>query len=124
MSVYVGYKQAGLLGALMGAAGMCAPSGVLMLIVALCLLQLKELPAMEGALAAVRPAVVGLLVWTAYDLGAKALQVGNQSWGELMATNWDKVLIVMAVAIGVTRFAVHPALVILAAALFGAVVYR
>jgi len=124
MSIYVGYQQAGLPGALAGVTGTIAPSGVLMLVLALFLLRQKDSPVINAALTAVRPAVVGLLIWTAYDLGSKVLLAGGITWSEAIAASWDKILIVAVVAIGVIRFNVNPALVMVAAAVFGVLVYR
>lgn len=95
-----------------------------MLVLALFLLRQKDSPVISAALTAVRPAVVGLLIWTAYDLGSKVLLAGGITWGEAIAASWDKILIVAVVAIGVIRFNVNPALVMVAAAVFGVLVYR
>ncbi len=127
MSIYVGYKQAGLPGALAGVSGTIAPSGVLMLILALFFLALKDSPAIQSALTAVRPAVVGLLVWTAYDLGEQVLRRGGIAWGQALATGWDKVLIAAVVVVAMIRFgdnSTMAALVIVASAIFGLLVYR
>lgn len=124
MSLYVGYKQAGILGALAGLAGIIAPSGALMLVLALGFVRLREMPALHAALTAVRPAVVGLLVWTAYEFGAQVLRSGGKSWGEALVTTWDQVLIVGVVAVSIVWFGVHPMLVMLGAAVFGSLVYR
>jgi chromate transporter len=124
MSLYVGYKQAGTVGALAGMAGIIAPSGALMLVVALCFMRLREMPVLQAALTAVRPAVIGLLVWTAYEFGAQVLRSGGQSWGEALVTMWDQVLIVGVAAVSIMWFGVHPMVVMLAAAVFGSLVYR
>jgi chromate transporter len=124
MSLYVGYKQAGTLGALAGMAGMIAPSGALMLFLALCLVRHRETPALQAALTAVRPAVIGLLVWTAYEFGTQVLRSGGKSWAEALVATWDQVLIVGVVVVSIVWFEVHPVLVILAAAVFGSLVYR
>jgi chromate transporter len=124
MSLYVGYKQAGLLGALAGLAGIIAPSGVLMLVSALCFVRLRQTPALHAALTAVRPAVVGLLVWTAYEFGTQVLRAGGKSWGEALVATWDQMLIVGVVTVSIVWFEVHPVLVMLAAAVFGSLVYR
>jgi len=124
MSLHIGYQQAGLPGALAGVLGTIAPSGVLMLVLAIFFLRAKDAPAIEAALSAVRPAVVGLLIWTAFDLGSTVLLAGNLTWSQALSANWDKILIVAIVAIGVIRFEVNPALVIIIAAIFGVIVYR
>jgi len=127
MSIYVGYKQAGLPGALAGVSGTIAPSGALMLILALFFLALKDSPAIQSALQAVRPAVIGLLVWTAYDLGDKVLRTGGITWGQAVAANWDKFLIMAVVTMVMIRFGDRSevaALVIVVSAIFGVLVYR
>ncbi len=127
MSVYVGYKQAGLPGALAGVSGTIAPSGVLMLILALFFLALKDSPAIQSALRAVRPAVIGLLVWTAYDLGDKVLRTRGITWGQAVTANWDKFLIMAVVTVVMIRFGDRSevaALVIVVSAIFGVLVYR
>ena len=127
MSIYVGYRQAGLLGALAGVSGTIAPSGVLMLILALFFLALKDSPAIQSALQAVRPAVIGLLVWTAYDLGDKVFRKGGITWGQAVTTSWDKLLIMAVVAVVMIRFGDRSeiaALVIVVSAIFGILVYR
>jgi len=127
MSLYVGYKQAGILGALAGVSGTIAPSGVLMLILALFFLRVKDSPTIQSALMAVRPAVVGLLIWTAYDLGEKVLRKSGVDWGQALVAGWDKVLIVAVVTLVMIRFGDRSevaALVIVASAVFGALVYR
>jgi chromate transporter len=124
MSLYVGYKEAGTLGALAGMAGIIAPSGVLMLVVALCFVRLRDTPVLRAALTAVRPAVIGLLVWTAYEFGEQVLRSGGQSWGEAIVTTWDQVLIVGVVAVSIIWLEVRPMVVMLAAAALGSLVYR
>ncbi len=138
MSLYIGYKQAGLIGALAGLMGTIAPSGVLMLILAIAFLQAKDSPLIKAALAAVRPTVVGLLIWTAYDLGSKVLRANGMSWNVAVFANWDKFLIALVVFVAVTYFtgvkagnglldfikSAAPALAILTAAIFGILVYR
>ncbi len=139
MSLYIGYKLAGIPGALAGLLGTIGPSGVLMLILALFFLQLKDSPTIQAALKAVRPTVVGLLLWTAYDLGDKVLRSQGMGWHVAAAANWDKFLIALVTFIAVTYLAngiktssslitfiqsSAPALAILVAAVFGIIVYR
>ena len=126
MSVYVGNVQAGLPGAVAAVSGTIAPSGVLMLVLALFLLG-KQTPIINSALTAVRPAVIGLLIWTAYDLGAQVLRKGDLSWGQALTANWDKFLIVAVVSFVMIRYgdrALAAPLVIVVSAIFGILVYR
>ena len=127
MSIYVGWEQAGFLGALAAVSGTIAVSGVLMIILALFLLGRKDLPLINSALTAVRPAVIGLLIWTAYDLGEAVLRKGGITWGQALTTNWDKFLIAAAVALVMIRFGERSevaVLVIVGSAILGILVYR
>lgn len=139
MSLYVGFKLAGIPGALAGLLGTVGPSGVLMLILALFFLQLKDSPTIQAALVAVRPTVVGLLIWTAYDLGDKVLRSQGMTWNRAILANWDKFIIAIVAFLAVTYVtgvknnstllfnfikSSAPALAILIAAVFGIIVYR
>jgi chromate transporter len=126
MSIYVGYEQAGILGAIAAVSGTIAPSGVLMLILAAFLLGQKT-PLIDAALTAVRPAVIGLLIWTAYDLGEAVLRKGDITWGQALTTNWDKFLIAAVVALVMIRFGDRTEMavvVIVGSAILGILVYR
>ena len=126
MSIYVGYEQAGILGAVAAVSGTIAPSGVLMLILAVFFLG-KKTPLIDAALTAVRPAVIGLLIWTAYDLGEAVLRRGGITWGQALTTNWDKFLIAAVVALVMIRFGDRTemaVLVIVGSAILGILVYR
>jgi chromate transporter len=124
MGIYVGYKVAGVPGAIMGMLGSVVPTSILMLALVAAFVSAKNLPWVQSILAAVRPAVVGMLLWTAYDIGSKVLD--RQGDGLLVAVrqNWDKFLIVVAAFVALTAFKVHPAIVVLVALVFGLVVYR
>lgn len=138
MSLYVGYKQAGLVGAFAGLAGTIAPSGVLMLVLATLFFQFKDSAAIKAALLAVRPTVVGLLMWTAYDLGSQVLRARGAAWHTAAVANWDKFAIALVTCIAVTYVTglktnnallnfvkdAAPALAILLAAVLGIGVYR
>jgi len=72
-------------------------------------------------------AVIGLLIWTAYDLGEAVLRRGGITWGQALTTNWDKFLIAAAVALVMIRFGDRTemaVLVIVGSAILGILVYR
>src|SRR5512144_189983 len=68
VSAYVGYKMAGTPGAVAAAAGTVLPATALMLVMVVLFFAVKDAPAVKSMLRAVRPVVVGLLLWTAYDM--------------------------------------------------------
>jgi chromate transport protein ChrA len=75
-------------------------------------------------LTAVRPVVVGLLLWTAYDMANSVFGVKKLGWGAALAQGWDK-LVITLVAFGLLTFTrINPVFVILSAAVLGFLVYR
>lgn len=124
MSVYIGYKLAGAGGIAAALLGMLLPSTIAMLVVAIFFFRLKDAPWIKAALTAVRPAVVGLLIWTAYDLGLKVIDPKGEGIARTLPRHWDWAIIALVTFIAITYFRLHPALAILAAALLGIALYR
>lgn len=112
MAWYVGYKVAGIVGALAALLGTIWPSTVLMTIVGLFFLRFKDSRYSKAMLTAVRPVVVGMMVWTTYDIFRPSVK------------NWHTGLIAVVSFGAMTFLKVHPALVILGAAILGLIVYR
>jgi chromate transporter len=124
VSAYIGYKLAGLPGAVSGVLGTVFPTTVLMLVMVVYFFGIKDSPAVKAMLQAVRPVVVGMLLWTAYDLGRNVFGANKMPWGQALLSNWDKVLITLVAFAVLTFTKINPVVVILIAALFGWLVYR
>jgi chromate transporter len=75
-------------------------------------------------LKAVRPLVVGLLLWTAYDMAINVFSVKKLGWGAALSGGWDKILIVAASFALLTFTTINPVWLVIAAAVLGFVVYR
>lgn len=112
MTFFIGYKVGGWLGGFVALFGLLWPSTVLMMILGLFFLRFKDMPYAKAMLTALRPVVLGLLVWTAYDVIPSSVK------------NWHTGLIAVLSFVIVTFLGVHPAWVILAAAVLGLLVYR
>ncbi len=124
VSAYIGYRLAGLTGAISAVAGTVVPTTVLMLVMVAFFFQVKDSPSVKAMLRAVRPVVIGLLVWTAYDMARTVFGAGKTGWGAALAQGWDK-LAIAAVAFGLFTFTqINPVFIILGAALVGFWVYR
>ncbi len=124
VSAFIGYKLAGIPGAIAAATGTVLPTTVLMLVMVVYFYRVRESGLVKAMLQAVRPVVVGLLVWTAYDMALTVFGVPKYGLAGALTVGWDKLLIVL-VAFGVLALTkINPALVILAAAVLGGVVYR
>ena len=111
MAIYVGWHESGLLGAAAALCGVVAPSVVLMGLLTALLLRYREHPMVVGAMKGVKPAVVGMLAFVAWDLAP----AGITGLG-------GAVLAVLAFAALVAKL--HPGLVMLGALLIGSLAFR
>jgi chromate transporter len=124
VSAYVGYKLAGIPGAISAAAGTVLPTTILMLIMIVWFFRIKESITVQSMLRGVRPVVVGLLLWTTYDMAYSVFGVGKLGWEGAAAAGWDKLIIVFAAFVVLTFTKINPVFIILAAAMLGATAYR
>ena len=124
VSAFVGYKLAGVPGAVAAATGTVLPTTIVMLVMVAFFFGIKDSPTVKAMLKAVRPVVVGLLIWTAYDMGRTVFGAEQTGWSASLAHGWDRLLICVAAVALLTLTRINPAFVILGAAVFGYVAYR
>lgn len=124
VSAYVGYKLAGVPGAIAAAGGTVLPTTLLMLVMLVFFFRIKDAPVIRAMLTAVRPVVIGLLIWTAFDMARTVFGAKSLGWGQALLQGWDKVIIAL-VACGLLTFtSVNPVWLVLGAAVLGLAVYR
>lgn len=109
MAAYVGYRQAGVVGAVIGVLGVLLPSVVAMVVLTAVFLEFKDLPQIKGLLRGLRPVIMVLLMFVTFKIGK----------GALISTSSYVIAGLALIAIG--YFKVHPVFVILASMAFGAV---
>ena len=124
VSAYVGYKLAGVPGSVSAALGTVLPTTLLMLVLIVFFFGIKDSGPVKAMLQAVRPVVVGLLLWTAYDMASTVFGAKKLGWGPALTQNWDKLLFVAASFVLLTFTKVNPALIILGSATLGYFLYR
>jgi chromate transporter len=124
VSAYVGYKLAGVTGAIAGAAGTVLPTTILMLVMIVFFFGVKDSPTVKSMLTAVRPAVVGLLLWTAYDMAVSVFGVKQLGWSTALAQGWDRLAFTLVAFLLLTFTKINPVLIILGAAILGLIIYR
>jgi len=124
VSAYVGYKMAGLPGAIAAAAGTVLPTTILMLVMIVYFFRIKDSTLVQSMLRAVRPVVVGLLLWTAYDMAYTVFGVNKHGFAGSLTLGWDKLLFALVTFAVLTLTEINPVFVIFGAALLGGVVYR
>ena len=113
VAAYVGYKLAGVPGAIAATTGTIGPTTALMLVMVVLFFRVKDAPAVRAMLAAVRPVVVGLLVWTAFDMAATVFAAKRLGWGTALTQGWDKLALTAVSFVLLTFTSLNPALVIL-----------
>jgi chromate transporter len=124
VSAYIGYKLAGVPGAVSAALGTVVPTTVLMLVMVAFFFGIKDSKNVQAMLKAVRPVVVGLLIWTAYDMASTVFGFRNAQSISWLSNSWDKALISLATFGLLTFTSINPVFIILGAAALGFAVYR
>ena len=124
VSAYIGYKMAGMPGAIAAVAGTVLPTTILLLLMVVYFFKIKDSLLVQSMLRAVRPVVVGLLLWTAYDMAVTVFGVNRLGWAGSMTVGWDKLFFVLAAFAILTMTKINPAFVIFGAAMLGGFVYR
>ena len=124
VSAYVGYKIAGASGAIAAAAGTVLPTTLIMLIVIIFFFNIKDHPTIKAMITAVRPLVIGMLLWTAYDMAISVFGIKNNGWSAGLSGNLDKVAIAL-VSFGVLAFTtINPVILVVISAVLGFFIYR
>ena len=95
-----------------------------MLVMVVFFFGVKDSPTVKAMITAVRPVVVGLLLWTAYDMAFTVFNAKKVGWSTGLVQSWDKLLITIA-AFGLLTFTqINPVFIILGAAILGFIIYR
>ena len=123
-SAYIGYKVAGWQGAVMAAVGTTIPTTLLMLILIIGFFSIKDNPYLNAAINGIRPFVVGLLLWTTYQLAIPILNLKNQNIFASIIHNWDKWLIALGTFLVLSFTNISPIWLVLVAAAIGLAFYR
>ena len=123
-SAYVGYKLAGWPGALSAVAGTVVPATLLMLVLVIGFFSIKDNLHMKAAIKGVRPFVVGLLAWTAYQIAITVFDLNKQGLGTSLVRSWDRWLIVLGTFLILTFTNISPIWLVLATAGIGLIFYR
>ncbi len=111
-STLIGYRKRGALGGAVAAAGMAAPSLIVILVVAAFLAPYFDQPWLHKAFAGIRAAVVALIVMAVWQVGKKSV------------TSPSKAAIAIGSFLAIVALGLHPVLMILAGGLLGAILFR
>lgn len=79
-SIFVGYRVAGVAGALAALAGMLLPAFLVVLALSVSFLAVKDAPKLQAAFQGIRPAVVAMIAYAAIRVGRTSVR----DWGTLL----------------------------------------
>lgn len=113
LAMFIGYRVAGIAGALIALLGAILPPTVIMLSLAAALNQLRGEAWIEGFVKGLAPALAALLLMTAYQL------VGARSW-----QGWWPLVLGLGSLAAIAIFKIPAALVLLAAGIVGIIVFQ
>ena len=128
-ATYVGYQCAGYFGAFIATLGVSVPAFIIIAVVASMVEKYKESVAVNGALAGIRPATVGLILAAAITIGEPAfftkdtLGSGISALSGILPGNFDVLSLIMCVAtiVLIRKFRVNTFLVLIIMGCIGAV---
>ena len=123
VSAYVGYKLAGTPGAIVAATGTVLPTTALMLVMVVAFFAVKDSRPVQAMLRAVRPVVIGLLVWTAYDMANSVFAARKLGWAAALSHSVDGLIIAAVTFALLTLTPINPVFIILGAAVLGLAAY-
>jgi len=123
-AAYVGYKLDGIPGAISATAGTVLPTTLLMLILVAVFFSFKDNAYVKAAIAGVRPFVVGLLAWTAYQIGVTVFGLNKLNFFQSLSQSWSKWLIALAAFLILTFTNISPIWLVLISAGVGLLFFR
>ncbi|NLA58450.1 MAG: chromate transporter [Firmicutes bacterium] len=120
-ATFVGFRQGGLLGAVVATAAIALPSLILVVAVSKVLDKFREHPLVAGMLLGIRPVVAGLIASSALFIAEAAFR----KIGTTGLSGIDPLAVVLAVvsAVLVRRFRAHPIAIIVGAGIVGLVIF-
>lgn len=110
-ATFIGYKVAGVLGALVATIGIFMPPALLMIISSHALSRIKQSPVIKAVLRGIRPAVIGMIIAAVIAVGMTASQ------------HWASAIIFATALFAQLKFKLDVVWVIPAAGLIGLVLY-
>jgi chromate transporter len=117
-AVFVGYKTAGLVGAIVSILAISLPSLFLIIIVAMFFYKMRRHPMIQSAFYGLRPVIVGLILYAAIRFAINNEVIGGENWVDGIG-----VLIILSASAILLFTKTHPVFVILLSGIVGVIVY-
>lgn len=110
-STFIGYKKAGILGAVFSTLGMVTPSWIIIITIAVFFERFSEYAVVQSAFMGIRVVVVVLILNAVIKMGKKSI------------TNWISIALAAGAFLFVILTSLSPIYVVLASALIGVILY-
>ena len=128
-ATYVGYLNSGITGAIVATLSVMLPSFILIILAMHFLTKYKNSKIMNGVLAGVKPAAVGLIAAAALIIGAEVILISGKSFAQFISDPLGTVSLLMvgifaASAFLNIKFKINPIIITLAAGVVGAIFAR
>lgn len=117
-AIFVGYKTAGIPGAIFSTLGTILPSVFIILMIAIFFYRMNEHPLVKSAFYGLRPIITGLIIYAAISFAISNNVIGALNWHTI-----SLMLIFISSLIALIRFKMHPILVIFISGFIGVIVY-
>ena len=121
-ATFIGIQTEGILGAAISTLGVVFPSFIIVILVAKYFTKVKDHPTVQGLLSGLRPAVIGLIASSTFIIGKNAF-IKTASENLLNSLNWRSMIIFVLALLGIYKFKIHPALMIIISAAFGILLF-
>lgn len=118
IATLIGYKTAGVTGAVISTLGMVLPSLVLMILITGFFYKIHRNKWVRSSFYGLRPIITGLIIYAAVHFGFSGMSMGIITWKMLLS-----LLITFGVVVGVMRYKMHPMAAILLSGLVGIVFF-
>lgn len=117
-AIFIGFKTAGILGAIVAALGITLPSLFIILIVASFFYKVSQNKIINSAFYGLRPIITGLIIYAAIRLA-----IYNQLFGAISWYTLSLILIFLLALFALVRLRMHPFFVIILSGLIGIAFY-
>jgi len=117
-AIFIGYGEAGVIGAMIAAAGMVIPSLLIILVVGMVFYKVQKSKLVKSAFYGLRPIITGLIMYAAFIFAVNNELISSISWHSLSLIG-----IYLASLAALIYFRIHPAYVIILSGLVGIAVY-
>lgn len=118
-ATFIGYKVAGVSGALMGTIGVCLPAFFIVVLLTKVATKFNNHPIMKGILYGVRPVVISLIALAAVFVAQTVLLAPKGFLG----VDWLSVAIALVGFIALLKFKIHPIFLIIVGGVTGIIFY-